>query len=84
MVAKLSSVFASGFRDFRHHKFSFPLFTCLFDLVPENTADCFQLDIIELQASVDLRRTFNQNDLLTFYSSFVHANYSKLEYHAKK
>ena len=43
MVKKLSS-FISHFKDFRNHKFDFQLLACLFDLLPENALDCFQLE----------------------------------------
>ena len=53
------------------HNADFQLFAHPFDLVVENIPSSFQLEIIELQANVNLKRAYNENNLLTFYRSYV-------------
>lgn len=84
MVEKLTSAFETRFEDFRKHNADFQLFAHPFDLVVENIPSSFQLEILELQANVDLKRAYNENDLLTFYRSYVYGNYTNLENHARK
>ena len=70
-VEKLTSTFETRFEDFRKHNASFQLFAHPFDLVVENIPSSFQLKLIELQANVDLKRTYHENDMLTFYRSYA-------------
>ena len=67
MVEKLTLAFETRFEDFRKHDADFQIFAQPFDLVVENIPPSFQLEIIELQANVDLKRAYHENDLLTFY-----------------
>uniref|UniRef100_H2ZD91 Uncharacterized protein n=1 Tax=Ciona savignyi TaxID=51511 RepID=H2ZD91_CIOSA len=83
-IEKLTSAFKTRFEDFRKHNADVQLFAHPFDLVVENIPPRFQLEIIELQANVDLKRAYRENDLLTFYRSYVYGNYTNLENHARK
>ena len=71
MVEKLTLAFETRFEDFRKHDADFQIFAQPFDLVVENIPPSFQLEIIELQANVDLKRAYHENDLLTFYTNLV-------------
>ena len=83
MVEKLTSAFETSFEDFRKHNADCQLFAHPFDLVVENIPSSFQLKVIELQANIDLKRAYHENDLLTFYRSYAYENYTNLESHAK-
>ena len=83
-IEKLTSAFETRFEDFKKHNVDVQLFAHPFDLVVENTPPSFQLEIIELQANVDLKQAYHENDLLTFYRSYVYGNYTNLENHARK
>ena len=67
MVEKLTLAFKTRFEDFRKHNANFQIFAQPFDLVVENIPPSFQLEIIELQTNIDLKRAYYENDLLTFY-----------------
>ena len=83
-IEKLTSAFETRLEDFRKRRTDVPIFAHPFDLVVENTPPSFQLEIIELQANVDLKRAYHENDLLTFYRCYVYGNYTNLENHARK
>ena len=82
MLEKLTSAFQTRFEDFRKHNADCQFFAHPFDLVVENIPSSFQLEIIELQANVDLKQAYQENDLLTFYRSYLYENYTHLENHA--
>ena len=84
MVEKLTLAFETRFEDFRKHNADFQIFAQPFDLVVKNIPPSFQLEIIELQANVDLKRAYHENNLLTFYRSYVYTNYTNLAKHARK
>ena len=54
-IEKLTSAFETRFEDFRKHNVDVKLFAHPFDLVVENTPPSFQLEIIQMQANVDLK-----------------------------
>ena len=54
-IEKLTSAFETRFEDFRKHNVDVQLFAHPFDLVVENTPPSFQLEIIQMQANVDLK-----------------------------
>ena len=74
MVEKLSSTFETRIEDFRKHNADSYAFAHPLDLVVKNIPSSFQLEIIERQANVDLKRAHHENDFLTFYRSYVQKN----------
>ncbi|CAI9733790.1 Hypothetical predicted protein [Octopus vulgaris] len=64
-VGKLCAEFTSRFVDFRKYESEFKLFSQLFDLVPEDSLDWCQMELIDLQSDMNSRRAYDSNDLVT-------------------
>ena len=58
MVKKLTLALKIRFEDLKKHNADCQLFAHPFHLVVENIPSSFQLEIIELQANVDLKRAY--------------------------
>ncbi|CAM1324002.1 Uncharacterised protein r2_g3265 [Pycnogonum litorale] len=61
-VCKLCAEFTSRFADFRKCETEFKLFSQPFDMAPEDSPDCYQMELIDLQSDMDLRRAYDSND----------------------
>ena len=84
MTDKLAAPFDDRFQDFRTLECDFGIFSNLFQAVADQCRDQFQLELIDLQCSSDLKRAFEENDLVTFYKNFVREQYPNLGKHALK
>ena len=84
MIEKLAAAFDDRFQDFRTLECDFGIFSNPFQAVANQCRDQFQLELIDLQCSSDLKRAFDENDLVTFYKNYVRKQYSNLAEHALK
>ena len=66
-ITKLCAEFGSRFIDFRNHEMEFNLFSQPFDVTPDDIPDCYQMEVIDLQCDMDLKRAYDSNDVITFY-----------------
>ena len=83
-VGKLCAEFTRRFSGFRKCEMDFMLFAQPFDMAPEDSPDCCQMELIDLQSDNDLKRAYDNNDLVMFYKNHVCGKYPNLEQHAKK
>ena len=67
MSDKLSVAFDARILDFRKLESNFNIFSNPFQSTPGQSPDEFQLELIDLQSSNDLKSEFNENNLVTFY-----------------
>jgi len=83
-VGRLCAEFTSRFSDFMKCETEFKLFSQPFGMKPEDSSDCYQMELIDLQSDMDLRRAYDSNDLVTFYKNYAYGKYPNLEQHARK
>ena len=50
---------------------NFNIFFNPFQSAPDQSPDEFQLELIDLQSSNDIKSAFNENNLVTFYKNYV-------------
>ena len=81
---KLSDEFANRFTDFRQNEIKLKLFAQPFDLVEGDCPDDFQMELIELQADMEIKGRYSENSLVDFYKLYVCKKYPNLSRHAKK
>ena len=62
----------------------FKLFSQPFDVTPDDIPDRCQMEAIDLQSDMDLKRAYDSNDVVTFYKKYVCGKHPNLENHAKK
>jgi len=60
------------------------LFAQPFDLGVEDCPDDFQMELIELQANMETKRTYSENSLVDFYKLYVCEKYPNLSRHEKR
>ena len=60
----------------------FGIFSSPFQAVAHQSPNQFQLELIELQFSYNLKRAFDENDLVIFYKNYVGKQYPNLAKHA--
>ena len=83
-VQKLRDEFANRFTDFRKNEIKLKLFAQPFDLVVEDCPDDFQIELIELQADMEIKRKYSESSLVDFYKLYVFEKYPNLSRHAKR
>ena len=62
----------------------FKLFSQPFDVTPDDIPDCCQMEVIDLQYDMGLKRAYDSNDVITFYKKYLCGKHPILEKHAKK
>ena len=80
-ISKLCSEFGKRFTDFRNYEMEFKLFSQPFYVTPDNIPDCYQMEVIDLQSDMDLKRAYASNDVVTFYKKYVCGKHPNLEKH---
>jgi len=75
-IDNLISAFKDRFIDFQKVKMLLDLFSNTFAILPENTPESAQLELIDMQNDENLRNKFNENSLLNFYSCIDRNNYT--------
>ena len=55
------------------------MFSQPFDVAPEDSPDCYQMELIDLQSDMNLR----SNDMATFFKNYVCGKHPNLEQHAR-
>ncbi|XP_069767039.1 general transcription factor II-I repeat domain-containing protein 2-like isoform X2 [Narcine bancroftii] len=84
----LKNEFSSRFADFCLHGSDFKLFATPFSVNVETVPEIFQIELIEMQCSDQLKSKFNADDvsLIDFYKKYLlpYGNYKNLVEHAKK
>ena len=83
-VQKLREEFANRFTDFRQNEIKLKLFAQPFDLKVEDCPDDFQMELIELQGDMKIKRKYSENSLVDFYKLYVCEKYPNLSRHAKR
>ena len=73
-VQKLRDEFANRSTDFRQNEIKLKLFAQPFDLVVEDCPDDFQMELIELQADMETKRRYSENNSVDFYKLYVCEN----------
>ena len=84
MIDKLSIAFDARFWDFRKLESNFNVFPNPFQSASDQSPDEFQLELIDLRSSNDMKSAFNENDLVTFYKNYVREKCPNLVEHALK
>ena len=84
MTDKLAAAFDDRFQDFQTLECDLGIFSNPFQAVADQCHAQFQLELIDLQCSGDLKRAFEENDLVTFYKNYVWEQYPNLAKHALK
>nr|XP_039250069.1 general transcription factor II-I repeat domain-containing protein 2-like [Styela clava] len=75
---------ANRFTDLGQNGIKLKLFAQPFDLVVEDCPDGFQMELIELQADMETKRKYSENNLVDFYKLYVCEKYPNLFRHAKR
>ena len=70
-VQKLRDDFTSWFPEFRQDEMNVKFFAQPFDLAVEDSPDDCQMELIELQADIDIKRGYPENSLADFYKRYV-------------
>ena len=60
-VGKLCSEFTNRFADFRKCEMEFKLFSQPFEIAAEDSPDCYQMELIDLQSNMDLKKAYGDN-----------------------
>ena len=60
------------------------MFAQPFDLVVEDCPDDIQMELIELQADIETKRKYSENNLVDFYKLYVCEKYPIISRHAKR
>ena len=68
-VAKQRDEFTIRFPEFRQDEIKVNLFARPFDLAVEDCPDDSQMELIELQADIDTKRGYSDNNLVAFANS---------------
>ena len=68
---KLCAGFTNQFADFRKCEMEFKLFSQPFEIAAEDSPDCYQMELIDLQSDMDLKRAYGDNNLVNFYKNYV-------------
>ena len=84
MIEKLSAVFNARFLDFRQLESDFNIFSNSFNTAVDQSPDRLQLELIDLKSDNDMKRAFDENDLVNFYKNYVRGKHQKLVDHALK
>ena len=84
MIEKLSAVFDAHFLDFRQLESDFNIFSNPFNTAVDQSLDRLQLELIDLQSDNDMKRAFDENDLVNFYKNYVRGKHQNLVDHALK
>ena len=83
-VGKLKEEFKNRFEEFRAKSSEFELFSMPFTINPEEASVDVQMELIELQSSMDLKAQFLAKDLKNFYKSLPRHTYPNLVKHSRK
>ena len=78
MIEKLSAVFDARFLDFRQLESDFNIFSNPFNTAVDQSPDQLQLELIDLQSDNDMKRAFDENDLVNFYKNYVRGKHQNL------
>ena len=84
MIEKLSAVFDARFLDFQQLESDFNIFSNPFNTAVDQSPDRLQLELIDLQSGNDMKRDFDENDLVNFYKNYVRGKHQNLVNHALK
>ena len=83
-VQKLCDEFTSRFPEFRRDEIKVGLSAHHFDLAVEDSPDDSQMELIELQADMDIKRGYSEDSLVDFYKLYVCGKFPNLSHHAGK
>ena len=85
LLFKLIDDFQRRFQDFRKHIDFMKLLSNPFDVDPTDAVDQYQMELIDIQNNSELKRSFVEHDLLTFYKCYMSSDsYPNLTENAKK
>ena len=84
VIEKLSAVFDARFLDFRQLESDFNIFSNPFNTAVDQSPDRLQLELIDLQSDNDMKRAFDEKDLVSFYKNYVRGKHQNLVDHALK
>ena len=84
MIEKLSAVFDAHFLDFRQLESDFNIFSNPFNTAVDQSPDRLQLELTDLQSDNDMKRAFDENNLVNFYENYARGKHQNLVDHALK
>ncbi|ESO00350.1 hypothetical protein HELRODRAFT_83078 [Helobdella robusta] len=85
LLVKLIDGFQQRFQGFKKHNDFMKLPSNPFNVDPTEAADKYQMELIDLQNNNDLKRSFVEHGLLTFYKCYISSeSYPNLTEDAKK
>lgn len=83
-VQKLRDELANRYPNFRQNEIKLKLFAQPFDLSVKDCLNNCQMELIELQANMDIKRKYQESSLVDFYKLCVCEKFPNLCHHARR